>query len=90
MTSANVGSGPASDPRRDLLVDSILVAALAAFLMVGTFFATHQHAAARPFDVGAVVLVIAAAGPWCGDAVTPLPSSGQCSAWSWCTSCSGT
>jgi signal transduction histidine kinase len=41
--------------------DVVLAVTLAAFMNVGTFFASHQHAARRPYDGGAVALILIAA-----------------------------
>ena len=48
--------------RKNIIVDVVLAAGLAAFLTMGTFFASQGQPARRPFDAGAVALIITAAG----------------------------
>jgi signal transduction histidine kinase len=43
-------------------MDGVLAVGLAAFLTVGTYFASQGQPLRRPFDAGAITLVIAAAG----------------------------
>jgi signal transduction histidine kinase len=62
MTPGNVRTGAQPIPRRDLLVDGVLAVALAAFLTLGTTFAARHQPGHRPFDAGAIALVVAAAG----------------------------
>jgi signal transduction histidine kinase len=45
-----------------LIVDGALAAGLAAFVTIGTYFASQHQLARRPFDAGTVALLIAAAG----------------------------
>jgi MYXO-CTERM domain-containing protein len=45
-----------------VIIDGALAAGLAAFLTVGTFFASQGQPDRRPFDAGAVVLLLVAAG----------------------------
>jgi signal transduction histidine kinase len=59
---ANVKVWPGSASRTSLIVDAVLAAGLAAFLTVGTYFASQGQPGRRPFDAGAIALVIAAAG----------------------------
>jgi signal transduction histidine kinase len=49
-------------PRRNLLADGALAAGLAAFVTLGTFFASQNQPARRPFDIGTVALSVVAAG----------------------------
>jgi signal transduction histidine kinase len=58
----NVRADPEAAARRSLIADGLLAAGLAALLTVSTFFASHQQATRRPFDAGAVALVVLAAG----------------------------
>jgi signal transduction histidine kinase len=62
MASVNVRSQRGSASRRSLIVDGILAAGLAAFLTVGTYFASQHQPTRRPFDAGTIALVIVAAG----------------------------
>src|SRR4029453_15256904 len=48
--------------RRARRVDAAAALGLAVFLVVGTYFASQDQPARRPFDAGTVVLLIAAAG----------------------------
>ena len=45
-----------------MLVDGALAAGLAAFVLLGTYFASQGQPARRPFDVGAIALVLVATG----------------------------
>jgi signal transduction histidine kinase len=61
MTAVN--GGPRQAPaRRAGLADGALAAALAVVLPVATYFAAQHQAGRRPFDAGAVALLIASAG----------------------------
>ena len=40
------------------MVDSLLAVAMAAFITVGTYFAVHNQPTSRPFDAGAIGLVL--------------------------------
>jgi signal transduction histidine kinase len=62
MTAVNVRTGAQPVPRRALLVDSVVAAALAALLTLGTSFAARHQPGHRPFDAGAIALVALAAG----------------------------
>ncbi len=70
MTAANVRPRARPTARRELIVDGALAAGLAALLTVGTYFASRFHAGHqplevgghRPFDAGAIALVVFAAG----------------------------
>ena len=59
---ANAGARPGSPSRTSLIFDGALAAGLAAFLVVGTYFASQGQPSRRPFDAGAIALVIVAAG----------------------------
>ena len=62
MTTVD-GSAPEAAARRaSLMADGALAAALAVVLPVATYFAAHHQPGHRPFDAGAVGLVIASAG----------------------------
>jgi signal transduction histidine kinase len=56
------GPGPAPSPRSRALFDAALAVALAAFLLVGSYFASQGQPGRRAFDAGAVVLLLVAAG----------------------------
>jgi signal transduction histidine kinase len=59
---ASVEDRPGSVSRTSQVFDGVLAAALAAFLVVGTYFASQGQPDRRPFDAGAVALVVVAAG----------------------------
>ena len=56
------GRGPAPSPRASAIFDAALAVALAAFLLVGTYFASEGQPDRRAFDAGAVALLLVAAG----------------------------
>jgi signal transduction histidine kinase len=62
MKAMNVRAWPGSASRTSVIVDGALAAGLAAFLTVGTYFASQGQPDRRPFDAGAIALVIVAAG----------------------------
>jgi signal transduction histidine kinase len=62
MKAINVGDRLGSASRTGVIVDGAVAAGLAAFLTVGTYFASQGQPDRRPFDAGAAALVIAAAG----------------------------
>jgi signal transduction histidine kinase len=62
MKAINVRAWPGSASRTSVIVDGALAAGLAAFLTVGTYFASQGQPDRRPFDAGAIALVIVAAG----------------------------
>jgi signal transduction histidine kinase len=62
MKAMNVGDRLGSASRTGVIVDGAVAAGLAAFLTVGTYFASQGQPDRRPFDAGAAALVIAAAG----------------------------
>lgn len=62
MASMNLRADPEAAARRTLIADGLLAAGIAALLTVVTFFASHQQPGRRPFDAGAVALVILASG----------------------------
>ena len=47
---------------RELLADGALAVGLAAFVTVGTYFASQNQPGRRPFDAGTVALIVVAAG----------------------------
>jgi signal transduction histidine kinase len=57
----NVKGDPDARSRSTLLADAALAVGLAAFSLVGTYFASHQQADHRPFDPAAAALVVVAA-----------------------------
>ena len=59
-TDTSAPSGPAL--RSTLVVDGALAAGLAAFILVGTYFASHAQPARRAFDPGTIALTLVAAG----------------------------
>jgi signal transduction histidine kinase len=61
MKAMNVGAWLESASRRSLVVDGVLAVGLAVFLTVGTYGASQGQPGRRPFDAGAVALVIVAA-----------------------------
>jgi signal transduction histidine kinase len=58
--SASTGTGTAR--RRNLILDAALATGLAAFVTLGTYSASQNQPARRPFDVWTVALIVAAAG----------------------------
>src|SRR6266545_4007565 len=62
MALMNMRSQRGSAPRRSLIADGILGAALAAFVTVGTYFASQHQPTRRPFDAWTIVLIGVAAG----------------------------
>ena len=56
------GPGPAPSPRASALFDAALAVVLAAFFLVGSYFASQGQPGRRAFDAGAVVLLLVAAG----------------------------
>jgi signal transduction histidine kinase len=62
MSALIGGTGAGDTRRRALLVDSALAGGLAAFVTVGTFFASENQPARRPFELGTVALIAVAAG----------------------------
>jgi signal transduction histidine kinase len=63
MSALIEGSGAGRDARRrELLADSALAVGLAAFVTLGTFYASQNQPARRPADVGTVALIVIAAG----------------------------
>jgi signal transduction histidine kinase len=53
---------PRAASRTSLVFDGALAAGLAAFLVTGTFFASQGQPHRRPFDAGAIALLVVAAG----------------------------
>jgi signal transduction histidine kinase len=62
MSAVGIGAGTAADPRRRAIVDGALTAVLAIVVTLGTFFASEHQPLRRPFDAGAVALIVVAAG----------------------------
>jgi signal transduction histidine kinase len=62
MSPLTEGTGTKGARRRSLLADGALAAALAAFVTVGTFFASQSQPGRRAFDAGTVGLILVAAG----------------------------
>ena len=62
MMAMDARSQPGSASRASLIVDGALAAGLAAFVGIGTFFASHNQPTRRPLDVWAVALVALTAG----------------------------
>jgi signal transduction histidine kinase len=62
MPAVSVGTGTDEARRRSLIVDGALAAGLAAFVTLGTYFASHDQPAHRPFDIGTIALIMVAAG----------------------------
>jgi hypothetical protein len=58
---ANLGDRSGSSSRPSQIFDALLAAGLAAFLVVGTYFASQGQHHRRPFDAGTVALVVVAA-----------------------------
>jgi len=74
--SADVGARPGLVSRWSQVFDGVLAAGLAAFLVVGTYFASQGQPHRRPFDAGAVALVVVAAGALAWRRRQPLPVLG--------------
>jgi signal transduction histidine kinase len=66
MSAVIVGTGTARTPRGTLIVDGVLAAGLAAFVTLGTFFASRSQPARRPFDMWTVLLIVVAVGALTG------------------------
>jgi signal transduction histidine kinase len=61
------------DPRRNLLADGAIAVGLAAFVMLGTYFASQNQPGRRPFDAGTVALILVAAGALAARRRYPVP-----------------
>jgi signal transduction histidine kinase len=61
-TTLPAAPGPAPSPRASALFDAALAVVLAAFFLVGSYFASQGQPDRRAFDAGAVVLLLVAAG----------------------------
>jgi signal transduction histidine kinase len=73
---ANVEDRSGSISRTSQVFDGVLAAGLAAFLVVGTYFASQDQHGRRPFDAGAVALVVVAAGALAWRRRYPVPVLG--------------
>jgi signal transduction histidine kinase len=62
MSAVGIGAITGADLRRRSIVDGALAAGLAIAVTVGTIFASEHQPLRRPFDVGAVALIVVAAG----------------------------
>ena len=62
MASTNGISRPRTRPRSSLIADGVIAAGLAGFILLGTFFASQHQPSRRPFDAGAIALILLAAG----------------------------
>jgi signal transduction histidine kinase len=62
MSAVGLAAVTVADPRRRLFVDGALAAALAIVVAVGTFFASEHQPLRRPFDAGAIALILLATG----------------------------
>jgi signal transduction histidine kinase len=62
MPAVSVGTGTDEARRRSLIVDGALATGLAVFVTLGTYFASKDQPAHRPFDIGAIALIMVAAG----------------------------
>ena len=60
--TANLEDRSGSSSRPSQIFDALLAAGLAAFLVVGTYFASQEQHHRRPFDAGTVALLVVAAG----------------------------
>jgi signal transduction histidine kinase len=67
---------PGSVSRTGVIADGVLAAGLAALLTVGSYLASQQQPTRRPFDAGAIVLLIAAAGALAWRRRHPVPVLG--------------
>jgi signal transduction histidine kinase len=61
------------DPRRTQLADGALAAGLAAFVMLGTYFASQNQHGRRAFDAGTVALILVASGALAARRRYPVP-----------------
>ncbi len=62
--SAGDGDGETSAAsRRSLIVDAAAALGLGALVTVGTYFASKNQPASRPFDAGSIALIVLAVGP---------------------------
>ena len=73
---ANLEDRSGAISRTSRIVDTPLAAGLAALLVVGTYFASQGQHHRRPFDAGAVALVVAAAGALAWRRRHPVPVLG--------------
>jgi signal transduction histidine kinase len=62
MRAMKVRAPPGSASRTSVIVDGALAVGLSVFLTVGTYFASQGQHDRRPFDAGAIALLIVAAG----------------------------
>ena len=60
MSGTNLEAHRTAGLRSNVGGDAVLAAGLTVFMTVGTYFASHQQGARRPFEVGTVVLVLLA------------------------------
>jgi signal transduction histidine kinase len=73
MSAARVEPVRGTDPRRSLIVDAAIATGLAAFVILGTYFASQHQPARRPFDAGTVALIVTAAGALIARRRFPVP-----------------
>ena len=74
--TATLEARSGSIARPSQIFDALLAAALAAFLVVGTYFASQGQQHRRPFDAGAVALLVVAAGALAWRRRYPVPVLG--------------
>jgi signal transduction histidine kinase len=65
MASNDGGPSPVQ-ARTELLIDALLAAGIAVLITIGTFWASHGQPGRRPFDAGAVALLVVSAGALVG------------------------
>jgi CBS-domain-containing membrane protein len=74
--TANLEDRSGSIARPSQLFDALLAVGLAAFLVVGTYFASQGQHHRRPFDAGTVALLVVAAGALAWRRRYPVPVLG--------------
>jgi len=74
--TVNLEDRSGSSSRTSQLFDALLAVGLAAFLVVGTYFASQGQHYRRPFDAGTVALVVVAAGALAWRRRYPVPVLG--------------
>jgi signal transduction histidine kinase len=72
MSANELISSGRQAPRSTVAVDGMLAAAVAVFITLGTYFAAQGQPARRPFDAGAVAILLVSAGALTARRVHPV------------------